>query len=262
MPDIANITNIVAPRVPFVDPQTGLISREWYRFLLNLFTLTGQGASLASLQDLQIGPDGGSLTDAEIAEINKKVFELNFAVPNAAEALSQIFELGKQVEALGLTPPVVVPANNPRYGVFYDTTTQAAAAINTAYPVTFDTTSLSRGIYVGAPTSRIYVDRPGIYNFQFSLQLDNAVNAVGNFYLWARLNGVDVPYSGSWMAIRDKTAQVVAAWNFVYELNADDYFELVWSTSTTDITILASPAVAPVPAIPSVILTVTDNISA
>ena len=29
-------SNITAPRVPLVDPETGLISREWFRFLLNL----------------------------------------------------------------------------------------------------------------------------------------------------------------------------------------------------------------------------------
>jgi len=51
-----NVTNITPPRVPLVDERTGLISREWYRFLLNLFTLTGSGASSATLEDLQLVP--------------------------------------------------------------------------------------------------------------------------------------------------------------------------------------------------------------
>ena len=38
-----NITNIPAPRVPFIDERTGLMAREWYRFFLNLFVLTGSG---------------------------------------------------------------------------------------------------------------------------------------------------------------------------------------------------------------------------
>lgn len=42
---VANITNIPAARVPFIDDKTGLISREWYRFLFNLFTLTGGGGT-------------------------------------------------------------------------------------------------------------------------------------------------------------------------------------------------------------------------
>jgi hypothetical protein len=34
------------------------MSREWYRFLLNLFTLTGGGGNAVSLQDVQLGPPG------------------------------------------------------------------------------------------------------------------------------------------------------------------------------------------------------------
>lgn len=51
-----NITNIPAPRVPLADPKTGLISREWYRFLFNQFQLTGSGVNPTSLEDLQVGP--------------------------------------------------------------------------------------------------------------------------------------------------------------------------------------------------------------
>lgn len=51
-----NVTNIPAPRVSLIDERTGLISREWYRFFLNLFTLVGQGNNQTSLDDLQVGP--------------------------------------------------------------------------------------------------------------------------------------------------------------------------------------------------------------
>lgn len=36
-----NITKIPAPRVPLLDERTGLISREWFRFLNNLYIITG-----------------------------------------------------------------------------------------------------------------------------------------------------------------------------------------------------------------------------
>lgn len=52
----------------------------------------------------------------------------------------------------------------------------------------------------------------------------------------------------------------MAAWNFVLSLKAGDYFELMWSVSDTSVQIVAQAASAPVPAIPSVILTVTNNI--
>ena len=56
MPDQQNITNIPSSRVDFIDKRTGLISREWYRFFLNLFNLAGAGGNQFSLDDLQIGP--------------------------------------------------------------------------------------------------------------------------------------------------------------------------------------------------------------
>lgn len=52
-----NITNIPAPRVDFIDPRTGLMAREWYRFFLNLFLLVGEGTNSTSLTDLQVLPD-------------------------------------------------------------------------------------------------------------------------------------------------------------------------------------------------------------
>ena len=58
MPEV-NITNIPSSRVDFIDQRTGLMSREWYRFFLNLFNLTGGGNNPTSLDELQIGPPSG-----------------------------------------------------------------------------------------------------------------------------------------------------------------------------------------------------------
>jgi len=66
-----NITNIPPPRVPFIDERTGLISREWYRFLLNLFQITGSGTSDTSVVDLQIAPIAGDQTDNIIALLSQ-----------------------------------------------------------------------------------------------------------------------------------------------------------------------------------------------
>lgn len=38
-----NTTQIPAPRVPLIDERTGTISREWFRFLNNLYTILGGG---------------------------------------------------------------------------------------------------------------------------------------------------------------------------------------------------------------------------
>lgn len=79
-----NVTNITPPRVPLVDERTGLISREWYRFFLNLFTLTGSGASAATLEDLQLAP-GPTDYSAEIARAQSELATQPPAIDYAAE---------------------------------------------------------------------------------------------------------------------------------------------------------------------------------
>lgn len=152
--------------------------------------------------------------------------------------------------------------STPRYGTFYDTTTQTAAAINTAYAMTFNTPDLSYGVELGTPASRVYLRSEGVYNIQFSCQLNKASASLGNIFIWFRINGVDQANSATQVSLAGSNAAAVAAWNFVYRFKADDYFELMWSASDTGCQITAAGASSPVPAIPSIILTVTDNISA
>jgi hypothetical protein len=68
-----NITNIPAPRVPFLDERTGLMSREWYRFFLNLFVLTGSGNNPTTLDDLQIGPPNQPELAELLLQINQNI---------------------------------------------------------------------------------------------------------------------------------------------------------------------------------------------
>jgi len=143
------------------------------------------------------------------------------------------------------------------YGSFYDTTTQTAAIINTAYPVTFNTVDLQNGVTRGTVTSQISLPSSGVYNIQFSAQVHKTAGAVGNVYIWLRVNNANIANTAGKIAISGPTAESVPAWNYLYEFTAGDYFELVWSADDIRCQLLALAASAPVPAIPSVILTVT-----
>ena len=68
-----NVTNIPAPRVPFIDERTGLMAREWYRFFLNLFVLTGSGSNPITLDELQIGPPTDSSLTELLIQFNKDI---------------------------------------------------------------------------------------------------------------------------------------------------------------------------------------------
>jgi len=154
----------------------------------------------------------------------------------------------------------ILGSGSLRSGAFYDTTTQTAAAINTAYAITLDSTSLTQGVSIGTPTSRVYVDRTGSYNIQFSVQLVSTNAASKDVYIWADVNGTSVPESATKLTMSGSSNAYVAAWNFVIRMSAGDYFRLMWSTSNTNVQIARIAASAPVPAIPSVILTIASNI--
>jgi len=154
----------------------------------------------------------------------------------------------------------ILGSGSLRSGSFYDTTTQTAAAINTAYAITFNTVDASNGVSRGVPTSRIYVDRVGTYNIQFSAQFVSTNSSAKDIYIWLRVNGTNHPYSATKITMSGSSGAYVAAWNFFVRLSTGDYFELMWSTTNTNVQLHAATASAPVPAIPSVILTVSCNI--
>lgn len=178
----------------------------------------------------------------------------------AQMALDAVNQLTPLVELLATAPPER-EYKRSRYGSFYDTTTQTATFVNTAKAITFNTTDLSSGVYIGSPTSRVYVDTDGIYNFQTSIQLDSTVATAEEFYLWFRVNGVDVTNSASQLRVQGNNAEIFVALNYFFNLKSGDYVELMYSVSNLGIQILAAPAVAPHPGIPSIILTVANNIN-
>jgi hypothetical protein len=154
----------------------------------------------------------------------------------------------------------ILGSGSLRNGAFHDETTQTAAAVNTGYAMSFNKTNYSQGVYLGTPTSRVYVDRPGLYNFQFSAQFVSTNAAAKNVYIWADVNGTSVPQSATVITMKGSNEAFLAAWNFFIRLNTGDYFRLMWATDNTNVTIQAAAATAFSPAIPSVILTVAANI--
>lgn len=178
---------------------------------------------------------------------------------NVNQVMALLAQLTSAVEGLQMTPPAR-EFKRARYGSFYDTTTQAALVINTATAITFNTTDLSQGVFIGLPTSRIVVDTEGIYNFAMRFQIDKTFGGTGEFYIWFRLNGVDVPDSAGLIRIQGNNAEIFSAFNIFIDLKANDYVELMFSVANLSVELHAVAATPPVPAIPSIILTVNNNI--
>ena len=180
------------------------------------------------------------------------------AIAQAAKgALGAISDLAMAGAAL----PPVAPAKRVGVGTFSSLVTQAATLPNVAYPVDLDVVDIERGIWRDAVnTSRVYVADGGIFNFQFSAQLDNTSGGNHRIWLWPRISGVDVPGSASQVRIQGNNAELVAAWNWVLRLAPGEYFELVYAVSDVALQIVTFAAAGVVPAIPSVILTVTQEV--
>ena len=149
------------------------------------------------------------------------------------------------------------------YGAFQDSTTQTAANTTTAYPITFNTTDYSNGVTLES-SSHLKVAYAGLYNIQFSIQLQNTTNAPVDIDIWFRKNGTDIASSNSRYGLPARKNpgdpfHVIATVNLFASLQANDYVQLVWCTGDVGAGIVAySAGTSPTrPAIPSVITTVT-----
>lgn len=85
---------ITPPRVPLVDPRTGLIDRAWYLFFLSLNNVAN-----AVVNDPVVGPSPESLIASYDAALQTLTQEVQ-TQPTQESALDQVAELQKQIEGL------------------------------------------------------------------------------------------------------------------------------------------------------------------
>jgi hypothetical protein len=222
-----NKTRVPAPRVPFLDTRTGAVSREWYRFLLSL------------------NGEVDNLVDVEVDDFSLE--------PDASVATADLAALQVQISAQDIRPPVE-PRPPRYYGEFYDESLQTAAAINTAYPVEFDTPTTSFGVRV-VSASRVTFDNAGRYLLSFTLNAALNAAPAGTLYTWLRRGGVtDLTNSANLAQI---AAATVVTRSFLLTVAAGQFVEVMWAVSDTDVRLQAAAAAAPVPSAPSASLIVT-----
>jgi hypothetical protein len=152
--------------------------------------------------------------------------------------------------------------NNP-HGAFQDSTDQTAASTTAAYAVTFNTTDFSNGVTI-ASNSRITVADAGIWNLQFSIQFKNISNDGQDFDIWFRKNGTNIDNSNSRFHLSQRKSagdpsHLIAAMNFFVSLAASDYVEIMWRTTSTDVSIehFGTSTSPTRPAVPSAIVTMS-----
>lgn len=141
--------------------------------------------------------------------------------------------------------------------------TDVTFTINTATQITFDQNDYLNGC-TNDGTDGIAVEFSGLYNYQFSIQFKNTDSQIHSAWVWLRVNNVDVPGTGSKFDVISSHGGtpgfIIGAANFYVDLLAGDTVEMWAAVNNTAVTFDATAAQTspfPMPAIPSVVATLT-----
>lgn len=131
------------------------------------------------------------------------------------------------------------------YGAFSSDQDQSTTA-NTATLMTLNTTDFANQVSISS--SKITVVNAGLYNLQFSAQLQNTDNQIQDISIWLRQNGVDIPGSTGLVSIAARKsasageeAHEIIGWNYYVQMQASDYIEIWWSATNASVTIQQYP---------------------
>jgi hypothetical protein len=144
------------------------------------------------------------------------------------------------------------------YGSFYSTQTQTNVA-GTARSMSLNVTDITNGVSISGSTNPfntyIKTQNAGVYNIQFSAQVDKTDSGTDEIWIWIRKNNTDLSDTATSLQLVGNGAHYVAAWNFFVNAAANDYFQLMWYSPDANVRLHAEPAFGVVPGIPSLIVT-------
>jgi hypothetical protein len=148
------------------------------------------------------------------------------------------------------------------WGSFWDTTTQTASVINTAYPITINTADPSNSGVSVVSSSQVTFANTGVYSITFSIQFTNTSTANGSTQVWLQKNGAILADTNSHYDVPDKQgssfSSEILTVNYVLSLTASDYIQVYWQTGNTSVSIETLPSNTTYPRTPSIILTATQ----
>lgn len=153
-------------------------------------------------------------------------------------------------------------------GSFYDSSTQTltgGADVEVPIILGITDTAATNGISIvsdGTNLTRITVANTAIYNLMFSAQFQNSGGTGQTIDIWLRKNGdtaaANLADTNGKVHMQGNATYVMATWNYFISLNAGDYIQLMWTATSTNITMVSEVANAVHPATPSIILTMNQ----
>jgi len=140
------------------------------------------------------------------------------------------------------------------YGIFFDTTIQTNTE-PTGNIMSFNNTTAANLVSI-VSGGKITLDISGTYDIQFSAQLEKTDGGTDTIEIWLKKNGNDETWSNTRITLQGNNAKTVAAWNWMVNANAGDYYEIIWFSTDLNVRLYAETATPPAVSIPSVILSV------
>ena len=140
---------------------------------------------------------------------------------------------------------------------FYSDQDQTVAVINTAYVVSLNNTVYANGISIDTATRKIItVLSAGTYSFDFTLQVNKneIITNPGNMIAWLTVNGTAQAGTASKLGFAVTNADLVMTLHSHLVLNNGDTVSLNYAADRTTLSLKASAASAPYPAVSSVTL--------
>lgn len=120
-----------------------------------------------------------------------------------------------------------------------------------------DTTVTANGVSLISPT-QIQVTNAGVYNIQFSAQINKTTGTADELSIWLDINGLPIDNTNTKLTLANNNQLMVASWNFMTPLNVGSIVRLSWSTSGGHIFLYGEPGIGIGGAIPPVILTINE----
>ena len=174
--------------------------------------------------------------------------------------LSPTNGLGQVTVSATLSGSTIFNTATGSYGSFYDTTIQTNPVANVPRSMSFDSTDITNGVSISGSTNPfntyIKTQNAGVYNIQFSAQVEKTDSGNDEIVIWLRKNGTDLTDTATTLTLSGNNDKQVAAWNWFVTSAANDYYQIIWFSADTDMRLLAETISATHPGIPSVILTV------
>lgn len=148
------------------------------------------------------------------------------------------------------------------WGGFYDTTTQSVTSTTQAYVITLNGSDPNNDGVSIVSGSRITFAQLGVYNVCTSIQFQNTDTQIHDATVWFRRNGVDVTNSASYVSVPNShggtPGNLIFYVDLPQKLSTNDYMEIVWSATSTQVTLsnIAAASSPTRPSSPSVLVTV------